>query len=151
VRVAAALDGLHVGDAMRPIVAVAPAYATIENLVERYMRPSRLKSCPLMEISGAIAGLVGLDQLGGVPVEHWSTTRASDVAWPMASIVQSTPGEALAPLVGQISSAPSHCAFVFDSGRLVGTVSARDIEHVLRSPMAFRRPSDGPFAASSGR
>ncbi|MGO8862896.1 MAG: site-2 protease family protein [Acidimicrobiales bacterium] len=151
VRVATALDGLHVGDAMQPIVAVAPAYATIENLVERYLRPAHLESCPLMEISGAISGLVGLDQLGRVPSEHWHTTRASDVAWPMTSIVQSTPGEALAPLVGRISSAPSHCAFVFDGGRLVGTVSARDIERVLRSPMAFRPQPHGPFAASSGR
>jgi Zn-dependent protease len=151
VRAAAALDGLRVGDAMHPVVAVAPAYATIENLVERYLRPARLQSCPLMEISGAISGLVTVDQLGAVPAEHWHATRASDVAWPMASVVRCPPGEALAPLVGQISSAPSHCAFVFDGERLVGTVSARDIEQVLRAPMAFRRQSYGPLAASPGR
>jgi Zn-dependent protease len=149
VRVTSALDGLRVGDAMRPVVVVAPAYATLEDLVERYMRPGHLESCALVDFNGAVAGLVSLDQLGRVPAEHWRSTRASEIAWTMASLAQIAPGAALASVVGQLSSAPSHCALVFENGRLVGTITPREIEQVLRSPTAFRTQSGGPFATAS--
>jgi len=150
VRIASALDGLRVGDAMRPVGGVAPAYATLEDLVERYMRPGHLECCPLVELNGAIAGLVSLDQLGRVSAERWRSTRASEVAWPMASLAQIAPGAALAPLVAQLSSVPSHCALVFEDGRLVGTLTPRDVEQVLRSPTVFHGHSDGAFATASG-
>jgi Zn-dependent protease len=151
VRITSSLDGLCVSDAMHPVAAVAPAYATLEDLVERYMRPAHLECCPLVDFNGAIAGLVSLDQLGRVSAESWRFTRASEVAWPMASLAQIAPGAALAPVVGQLSSVPSRCALVFEDGRLVGTLTLRDVEQVLRSPTVFRGHSDGPFATTSAR
>jgi Zn-dependent protease len=151
VRITSSLDGLRVDDAMHPVAGIAPAYATLEDLLEQYMRPGHLDRCPLVDFNGAIAGLVSLDQLGRVSTEHWRSTRASDIAWPMASLAQSDPGAALAPVVAQLSSVPSHCALVFEDGRLVGTVTPRDIEQVLRSPTVFRRQSNEPLATASGR
>jgi Zn-dependent protease len=151
VRLTSALDGLHVGDVMQPVIGVAPAYATLEDLVERYMQPGHLDRCPLVDLNGAIAGLLSLDRLGRVSAEHWRSTRASEVAWSIASLAQTSPGSALVPLVGQLSSVPSHCALVFEDGRLVGTVTPRDVEQVLRAPTVFKGHSDGPFATASGR
>jgi Zn-dependent protease len=151
VRIASALDGLRVGDAMHPVTEVAPAYATLEDLVERHMRPGRLECCPLVELNGSIAGLVSSDQLGRVSAEHWRFTRASEVAWPMASLAQVAPGAALAPFIRELSSSPSHCALVFEDGRLVGTVTPRDVEQVLRSPAVFRSHSSAPVTTVSGR
>jgi Zn-dependent protease len=151
VQVKVALDGLHVGDAMHRVVVVAPAYATLEDLVERYMRPGRLECCALVDFSGAIAGLVNSDQLGKVPPQHWRSTRASEVAWPMASLAQVGPGDALTALLDQLPSVPSHSALVFSEGRLVGTLTPRDIDQALRSPAVFRDRSSDPFVGASGR
>jgi hypothetical protein len=151
VRVMSALDGLCVSHAMHPVAGVAPAYATLEDLVERYMRPGHLECCPLVDLNGAIAGLVSLEQLGRVSAECWRSTRASEIAWPMASLAQIAPGAALALVVGQLTSVPSHCALVFEDGRLLGTLTPRDVEQVLGSLTVFRGHSEGPFARASGR
>jgi Zn-dependent protease len=149
VRINSALDGLRVGDAMHPVTGVAPAYATLDDLVEQYLRPGHVDRYPLVDFHGAIAGLVSLEQLGRVPAEHWPSTKVSEVAWPTASLAQVSSGEALAPFVTQLSSVPSHSALVFEDGRLVGTVTPRDIEQVLRSPTVFRH-TDRPFATAHG-
>ncbi len=151
VRVRSALSGLRVGDVMRPVAGVAPAYATLADLVEQHLRPGRLDRCPLVDRNGAIAGLLTLDQLGRVSPEHWHSTRASEIAWPTASLAQTAPAAVLAPLVGQLPSVPSHCALVFDDRRLVGTVTPGDVEQVLRSPTMFGGGSSGPFATASRR
>ena len=149
VRINSALDGLRVGDAMHPVTGVAPAYATLDDLVEQYLRPGHVDRYPLVDFHGAIAGLVSLEQLGRVAAEHWPSTKVSEVAWPTASLAQVSSGEALAPFVTQLSSVPSHSALVFEDGRLVGTVTPRDIEQVLRSPTVFRH-TDRPFATAHG-
>jgi len=150
VGITAALDGLRVGDVMQAVTAIVPAYATLEDLVDQYVRPGHLDRCPLVDFNGAITGLVTLDQLGD-SAAHWRSTRVSDVAWPTVSLAQCAPGDALAPFIGQLSSVPSHCGLVFEDGRLVGTVTSRDVEQVLRSPSVFRDHSYGPFAPASRR
>lgn len=151
VRMKVALDGLHVGDVMHPVAVVAPAYATLEDLVERYMRPGRLECCPLVDFNDAIAGLVNSDQLGTVAPEHWRYTRASDVGWPLATLVQVAPGDELVALLDQLPTVQSHCALVFEDRRLVGTLTPRDVERALRSPRVLREHSSRPFAPVSGR
>jgi Zn-dependent protease len=151
VRLTSALDGLHVGDVMQPVVAVGPAYATLEDLVERYMRPGHLDRCPLVDLNAGVAGLLNFDQLGHVPAEQWRSTRASQVAWPLTSLAQTTPGAGLAALVGQLSSVPSHSALVWEDGRLVATLTPGDIEAVLRAPTVYPCHSDGSFATAPGR
>jgi Zn-dependent protease len=151
VRITAVLDGLRVGDVMHPITVLAPAYATLEDLVKQYMRPGRLECCPLVDFNGVIAGLVTSDQLGKVSPQVWGFTKASEVAWPLASLAQSTPGVALTSLLDHLPSMPSHSALVYDNGRLVGTLTPRDVERALRSPAVFRGHSYRPFEAASGR
>jgi Zn-dependent protease len=151
VRVKVALDGLNVGDVMHPVVVVAPSYATLEDLVERYMRPGRLECCALVDFNGAVAGLVNSDQLEKVPPQHWRFTRASEVAWPMASLAQVAPRDALTVLLDQLPSVPSHSALIFEQGRLVGTLTPRDVERALRSPAVFRDRSEEPFVPAPGR
>jgi Zn-dependent protease len=151
VRMKVALDGLLVGDVMHPVPVVAPAYATLEDLVDRYMRPGRLECCPLADFNGVIAGLVNSDQLGSVAPEHWRHTRASEVGWPLASLIQVNPRDALTALLDQLPSVPSHSALVFEEGRLIGTLTPRDVERALRSPTVFRDHSYRPFAPASGR
>jgi Zn-dependent protease len=151
VSVKVALEGLQVGDAMHRVVVVAPAYATLDDLVERYMRPGRLECCALVDFNGAVAGLVNSDQLGKVPPQQWRSTRASEVAWPMVSLAQVGPGDALTALLDQLPSVPSHSALVFEQGRLVGTLTPRDIERALRLPATSRDRSPDPFVPASGR
>jgi len=150
VRAKSALDRLRVGDVMQQVAVVAPAYATIEDLVEQYMRPGRLECCPLVDFNGAIAGLVSVDHLALVPQGQWRSTRSSEIAWPMASLAQVAPADPLAPLFDQLPSVPSHSALVYVEGRLVGTVTPRDIERALRSPAMFRRQPHPPFVPVSG-
>ncbi len=133
-----ALDGISVGDVMQPVTVVAPAYATLENLIDQYFRPDRLDRCPLVDFNGEMAGLLTWDQIGRVGPEHLGSTRASEVAWAMASLAQTTSASALCTVVSQLSSVPSHCGLVFEDGRLIGTLTPADIDRALRSPGLFR-------------
>ncbi len=150
VRMASSLDGLSVRDVMHPVAFLAPSYATIENLVEQYMRPARLDRCPLVDFNGTVAGLVSLDQLAGVPPQQWNSTRASEVAWPCDALAQVGPADALLPLVNQLRSIAAHSALVWEEGRLVGTVIPRDVEQALRSPSVFRSRSHGRYTTVPG-
>ncbi len=150
VRLTLALDGVRVGDVMNPVVAVGPAYATLDDLVQRYMGPGHLDRCPLVDLNGEVTGLLSFDQLGRVPAEQWRSTRASDVAWPLAGLAQTSPGAALAPLVGQLSSLPSHSALVWEGGRLVGTLTTGDVGRVLRTPIVHRGHPYGALATTPG-
>jgi Zn-dependent protease len=150
VRIASSLDGLCVGDVMHPVPFVVPSYATIENLVEQYMRPASLDRCALVDFNGAVAGLVSLDHLGAVSPQQWHSTRASEVAWPCAALAQVGPRDALLPLVNQLGSIPANSALVWEEGRLVGTVIPRDVEQALRSPAVFRNRSHGRYTPVQG-
>jgi CBS domain-containing protein len=147
VRVKLALDGLRVGDVMHPVAVVAPAYAALEDLVEQYMRPGRLECCPLVDLNGAVVGLVNSDQLAAVSPEHWRFARASELAWPLASLCQVAPGDALNTVLDRLPSSTSRCALVFEDGRLLGTLTSHDVERALRSPAVLRGHSQGSFAA----
>jgi Zn-dependent protease len=138
VRVKLALDGLRVGDVMHPVAVVAPAYASLEDLVGQYMRPGRLECCPLVDLNGAIVGLVSSDQLATVSPENWRFTRASELAWPLASLCQVAPGDALNTVLDRLPSSTSRTALVFEDRRLVGALTPRDVERALHSPAVLR-------------
>jgi len=44
---------------------------------------------------------------------------------------------------------PGHSALVWEEGRLVGTVTPRDVEQALRSPAVFRNHTYGSHAPES--
>ncbi|HTW98307.1 MAG TPA: site-2 protease family protein [Acidimicrobiales bacterium] len=131
VRAMAGLSGLFVRDAMVPLGWAAPSYATIEDLVGRHLGPNQLESCPLVDFSGQVSGLVGVDQLAGVPRAYWPLTRVSEVAWPAASLARVAPGDPLGAIAAVLAAVPSHGALVVDGWRVVGTLSGRDLERLV--------------------
>jgi len=142
---ALALLGDHVvADAMRPIGAVVPSYATLDALVERSVPGGRSALVPLVEFSGAFGGLADLRRLGEVPPSAWPTTRASAIAWHPEELAWLAPTTALREAAVELGRARSHCAAVFVGPRLVGTLSAADLHD---GPLATSQES----AASSAR
>ena len=87
---------------------------------------------------------------GRCPPTAMGFTRASEVSWPIESLAQVAPGDSLAPLVDRLASLPGHSALVWEEGRLVGTVTPRDVEQALRSPSVFRNRSHGRYEPIPG-
>jgi Zn-dependent protease/CBS domain-containing protein len=145
VRLSSALAGLRVCDAM-VVAGPAPSYVTVEDLVDRYLAPYRLEACAVVDFAGAPSGVLELGQLARVPRRDWRATRVSEVAWPAATLARVAPGDALEAAARQLATTPSGAAIVLDGGRIIGTVSRRDLERVMRSP----RPGFHRGGAGSG-
>jgi CBS domain-containing protein len=148
VRSTSTLDGLLVSDAMVPVA--APSYATIEDLVGRHLLPNGLQSCPLVELSGEVSGMVSVDDLARVPREHWPVTRAAQVAWPVGSLVAVAPSDALGGAARLLGTRPSHGALVLDRGRVLGTLSLRDLDRVTHARTVVPGGAAPPFAHVGG-
>lgn len=71
------------------------------------------------------------------------------MAWPATSLARLTQSEPLARVLRLLAAAPSHAALVVESDTVVGTLSARDVERVLRAPAAWAR-RDAPPVVHAG-
>jgi hypothetical protein len=68
---------------MRPDPVSAPADATVAEIFEHYVLPTRHSAFPLADEAGRPAGLVTLGSLRTVPPGRRQTVRAAEVACPM--------------------------------------------------------------------
>jgi Zn-dependent protease/CBS domain-containing protein len=126
-----ALAGVRVRDAMTPSPVVAPASATVADVLAEITSRLRFTSLPVVDDRGALAGLVTLRRLREVPPERRATTRLADVACPRRDLVTVAPDEPLAELLGRVSAGEDGRALVLDGERLVGIVSPTDVMRAL--------------------
>jgi Zn-dependent protease/CBS domain-containing protein len=126
-----ALAGVRVRDAMTPNPVVAPASATVAQVLADITSRLGFTSLPVLDDRGALAGLVTLRRLRAVPPERRATTRLAEIACPPADLVTVSPDEPVADLLGRLSAGEDRRALVLDGGRLVGIVSPADIMRAL--------------------
>jgi Zn-dependent protease len=126
------LGGVRVGDVMTPDPVTVPADLSVDELVRHYVTLYRCSAFPVTSPDGTLAGLVALSRLRHVPASLRATTPVGSLAVPLDRVVTARPDDTLAQLLGRVTSGSGRRALVLDEdGRLVGIVTAHDIERVL--------------------
>lgn len=148
VRAEAVLDGLRVADVMTPQPFTAPADASVQSLVDRWVRTCPFSSLPLVDEHGQLVGLVTTPRLQQVPPAWWTATPATAVSWQAAEVVVCEPGDDLAEIVRRLQSAPSRRAVVVDAHRPVGIVTPTDLNRVMTARHGM---APAPLAGTASR
>lgn len=127
----AALADVRVRDVMTPDPTVAPADASVGEVIESYVMRYRFSGFPLVGADGEIRGLVSLAQLKRVPHEARHATPVVGVATSLDDVPKARPEEGLYDLIMRLSQAESPRALVFEDGRMVGIVTATDVTRAI--------------------
>ncbi|BBX45876.1 site-2 protease family protein [Mycobacterium cookii] len=126
-----ALSGVRVADAMTANPHAAPAWATVQDFIERYLLGDRHSAYPVKDHKGSITGLVTLDQLRRVAPGSRATTLVGEIALPMDQVTIAAPDEAITTLLERLASGHGHRALVVDGGCVVGIVTATDLTRLV--------------------
>jgi len=132
-RLSQSLGELRIRDVMTPNPETTRGWVTVDAFVDAARDdPPRHDAFPVERWEGGISGVVTLDALRAVPPEDRLTTRVTDVAVPIAMVRTTTPDERVVDLISRPSDSRLPYVLVFDDGRLVGVVTATDLE---RAPL----------------
>jgi Zn-dependent protease len=107
------------------VVTVAPGL-TLHDLVEHFVYRYHHKAYPVV-LGGALLGIVGLDEIKGVPRERWSQVYVADVLVPPTEANTIHPDEEAIAGLKRITETGQPRLLVVEYGRLVGLLSLRDL------------------------
>ena len=146
------LAGVTVGDLMTRDPVVAPAHASVAELIDDYLFRFRHSAYPVVDDLGRPVGLVTLERIRTVPPALRSSTDLRSIAFPMSEVpCRQTHDDAL-PLVGELATSRPGRALVFEGTNLVGIVSRTDIVRILdlRTSLGPAHTGERPAFAGSG-
>lgn len=126
-----ALRDLKVSDAMTADPVTAPAYITVATLLDDYVMRTRHSSFPLVDLTGAPAGLVTLDQVRRVPRGDRDATRVCDIACSRDDVATARPDDCLLDVVSVLNGCGHGRVLVLDGERLVGILTATDVARAV--------------------
>lgn len=141
-RVTSELAGIAVRDVMTPEPVTAPAYLTVEEMLDQFVLRHRCSAFPLTSRDGHVVGLVTLSRLKHVPPAKRTSTLVGEVAWSVDEIPTSMPEEMLVDLVSRLGEEGDGRALVFSDGRLVGIVTPTDVSRTLQLAGLRKQPLD---------
>jgi Zn-dependent protease len=136
-----ALDGVRVGDIMRPVGA-APGWITVRAFADSYAasRPGWVWLLSNWNEQGYNGVLLG-DSLAGVPFPQWDVVRPSDVALPISATTGASPDEGALTVLSRLSD--KKVILVVEDGRTVGAVLPSDVEALVKMGGKGPVPSRG--------
>lgn len=121
------LSGVRVRDVMvRDPVTVDPRQ-TIGEFLRDVVTRQRHSAYPVVDRS-RVVGLLLLQRAAEVPREEWDARSVGDRQVPLAEVPTVAPDAALADVVDELGDDGPRHALVLEAGRLVGLLSASDIE-----------------------
>ncbi len=129
---APALSGLRVADIMTADPDLAPAWSTVADFTGRVAARSRQDAFPVVDFSGALAGLVLSDVLGRIPPSDSTVLRLGQVARAVPSRYQAAPGDPAGPLLTRRPLGGGVVAVVLADSRVVGLVTVTDLQQAVR-------------------
>ena len=121
------LEGVLVRDVMSPDPVVAPAWLTVEAMLEHFFVRYHYSGFPVHDPGGAIVGLVTLRGIREVPPSRRAVVRVGEVAVPISAIPRAAPDEPVTALVSRMTVRSAGRALVFEGQRLVGVVTPTDL------------------------
>lgn len=142
---------LRVADAMSRDPLAVPAQATVAEVIERYVRPTRFSAFPVTDSDGRVVGLTTVQRMAMLPRDGWTRAPVGAAAAAPAEIVQCGPQDRLSDAAARMQSSPDRRAIVLEQGRLMGILTPSDVQRAMRRAELFgqARPS-GATTASWG-
>lgn len=141
-RVTSELAGVKVRDVMTTEPVTAPAFLTVEDMLDQFVLRHRCSAFPLTARDGHVVGLVTLSRLKQVPAGKRATTLVGEAAWPLDEIPTAGPDDLLVDLVSRLGEQGDGRSLVFTDGRLVGIVTPTDVSRALQLSELQRKPAD---------
>jgi Zn-dependent protease len=142
----AGLGDRRAHDVMRADPVVGPAWFTVDAFVQRFAAVYPDVAFPVQEFDGRLSGLVTLDAMRRVPPERRAVLRIGQVALPLERVVTVAPDESAVEVASRLAMTRQSLALVLDEGRLVGVVSATDLQRAIALGHSLPRGrSAGPF------
>lgn len=142
-----AIADVRVCDVMTAYPNVAPSDLTIEDFIQRYLLGDRHSAYPVADRHGEITGLITLAELRRVAPDRRGLTLVRDAAKPMPQVVTAEPADKLTDLLERLRTTGTSRALIFDSGQLVGILTASDLNRLIDIyQLATKRPSRQPPA-----
>jgi Zn-dependent protease/predicted transcriptional regulator len=136
------LEAVPVSAAMSaPVVTLADSMSVGEFLQSQAVHHP-FTTYPLHDSTGALTGVVRLNQIMRAASRGDQATGLGALALPMSDIPTTSPNETLAALIQRLGSTLDRRVLVFDSGKLVGILSPSDVARIVtvRQAMASRSP-----------
>ena len=137
-RVRSVLADVPVRRAMTPDPATVHAWATIADVVaDPHLRHS---AAPVTDESGAPLGLITPAAARAVPPAERHSTTVGPTMLPAAELLVAGPDDALGDLVTRMGPGASHDVVVVEEGRVVGLLTASDVERMVTQLSAGASP-----------
>jgi len=135
-----ALAAVRVRDVMTAHPDVAPAWVSVQELLDGYVLRLRHSSFPVRDEYGRLVGLVTLAAVKRVPPEARASTPVAAIAVPLRDVPVADPGEALVDLLTRMPARGDRRVLVLDAeGRLVGIVTPSDVARAIEVAALARR------------
>lgn len=130
-RLQRSLAGVRVSDVMTPDPITAPDWSTVDDFIARFASVYRASAYPLRNFNGQVTGVITLQDLARMPAQNRASTQLRAIARDLAHVAVARPEDGLATVIQKIDGAESGYVLVMDGDRLVGLVSAADIQRAL--------------------
>ena len=128
-----AFGDLRVHEVMSREPECVRGWETVEQFVTRSADDVRHSAFPVLDLDGAPAGVVTLDQMSRVPLDLRESTRLGDIAVPASRITIVGPDERLIEVVAHPPGIPvDGLALVVEDERLVGVISSGDLNRTIQ-------------------
>jgi Zn-dependent protease/predicted transcriptional regulator len=124
------LSPYAVRDVMARDVMTVPAGASAGDVMEHHFWRHHVSSFPVIE-GERVVGIVGLDQVKGLPPGARATTLVRDFMHPLSEALAVAPGDSLWQALEKLTRNGVGRVAVLDGERLVGYLSVKDVAHVL--------------------
>ncbi|MGV0596718.1 site-2 protease family protein [Mycolicibacterium porcinum] len=126
-----AIADIRVRDVMTAHPNIAPSDVTVEDFIERYLLGDRHSAYPVADRHGEIVGLITLAELRRVAPSRRGLTLVRDAAKRMPHVVTAEPDEKLTGLLERLRTNGTSRALIFDTGQLVGILTASDLNRLI--------------------
>jgi Zn-dependent protease/predicted transcriptional regulator len=126
------LGDVRVRDVMTAHPITVPADIDVETVLHEYVLRCHCSSFPVVDRAGRVVGLVTLNRLRSLAAHHRATSRVGDIAIPLAEVVQAAPDDMLLDVLRRGNGQETRI-LVFQSGALVGIVSASDVTRAFNA------------------
>ncbi len=133
------LAGVPVSAVMTTNVVTVPGALSLRQLVDDYVLRYRSEGFPV-EDDGRLQGFVAADAVKAVDPSRWPATAVREVMAQDLSPYVVRPSDDLLTATARMGNTPAARLLVVDDGRLVGTVSRRDVMEWLRLSLARSGP-----------
>lgn len=142
-----ALRGVRMAEAMSSPVATGADWLTVERFLSDVAAQARHSVLPVLDFEGRPSGVVRLRRVAAVPFAQRESLRVRDVATPLSQCTLAAPDELLNTVLERLGSGGGLPILVMEAGRLVGIVTAHDInrlsQHTTTGPRHGAAPPGG--------